>query len=536
MNFMLVLPSIIALVVVFAVVEYFKRKASTVEGFYVANRGINIWLLTGTYVASWVSITGMMGYASLAFRKGIAFNMWTWGFWGVVFFTFLVGLPLRKVAKYSHELIDDKTDIAVNARELLTPPDFFQLRFPSKWVRGISSIMLIGGLTFYAVGQLIGMSLAMSFLGVGYGTALIVCTVVLIWTTIRAGTPGVIVNDTINMFTFVFAVFLLIPFALSAVGGIDNLVAITSKAKPGMWSDGGYQNTIFLILSFNLIWNFMTAGSPHLVQRAYTAKSDKVFLKAQIIGVFIVITWAWFLYISTQTGLVLFPDLPAKESDSILPLVAIKVLPTFLAGVIIAAIFAVGFSTINTQVSNMAFCAARDIYQTLFKPDISEKNLLIFTKWMIAVLSIVVALFAWTKPWFIAEITTWGIAFYGACYVPMFVCGFYWKRANATGILSGISSGSIVFIILGVLKFTGVYNLPYGIHPFLITLPLTVLVIVVVSLMTEQSEQERKVAVRISEVVARKSDEPTTGSDYAIPVVVIILSLVVMMVLFRMFS
>jgi len=51
MNIMLLLPTIIAIIIVFAVVEYFKRKASTVEGFYVANRAANIWLLTGTYVA-----------------------------------------------------------------------------------------------------------------------------------------------------------------------------------------------------------------------------------------------------------------------------------------------------------------------------------------------------------------------------------------------------------------------------------------------------------------------------------------------------
>jgi Na+/proline symporter len=81
-----------------------------------------------------------------------------------------------------------------------------------------------------------------------------------------------------------------------------------------------------------------------------------------------------FLYISTQTGLVLFPDLPAKETDNILPLVTIKVMPTFLAGAILASIFAVGFSTINTQVSNMAFCAGRDIYQTLIKPDFPKRH------------------------------------------------------------------------------------------------------------------------------------------------------------------
>jgi len=171
----------------------------------------------------------------------------------------------------------------------------------------------------------------------------------------------------------------------------------------------------------------------------------------------------------------------------------------------------------------------------LFKPDISEKSLLKFTKWMVAVLTIVVCLFAWSRPWFIAELTTWGIAFTGL-FRPMFVCGFYWKRANAKGILTGISTGSIAFIILGVLKYTGAYDLPYQMHPFLITLPLTVIVIVIASLMTKQSEHERKIALQIREVVARKTDEPATGADYAAPVVVIILSFVVMFVLFGMFS
>ncbi len=534
-KFLLILPTIIALVVVFGIVEYFKRKAQTVEGFYVANRGVNIWLLTGTYVASWVSITGMMGWSSLAFRKGIAFSMWTFGFWGVLFFTFLVGLPLRRISKYSHELIEE-SKTKVESKELLTPPDFFELRFPSKWVRGISAIMLVGGLTFYAVGQLIGMSLAMSHVGLGFGTALIICTAVIIWTTVRAGTPGVIVNDTINMFTFVFAVFLLIPYCLDAVGGIGNLIAVTEKAKPGMWKDMGYQNALFTIISFNLIWNFMTAGSPHLVQRAYTAKSEKVFLKAQVIGVFIVIAWCWFLYISTQAGLILLPNLTVKEADNLLPLIAIKVLPTFLAGMVLAAIFAVGFSTINTQISNMAFGAARDIYQELIRPDVTEQQLLKVTKWMIAALTVVVALFAWTKPWFIAELTTWGVAFYGACFVPMFVCGIFWRRATTAGILTGISAGSLVFIILGALRFYGAYTLPYGIHPFLITLPVTVILIVVVSLMTEQSEQEKRVAAKIREVIARKTDEPTTVADYAVPVGVIIAALIVAGVLYGMFS
>ncbi len=534
MNVALVMPTVVAIVVLLGVVEYFRRRAQTIEGYYVANRGANVWILTGTYVASWVSITGMMGMSGLAYRKGIAFNEWTWGFWGVVFFTFLVGLPLRKVANYSHELVEHSDE--ADAGALLTPPDFFQLRFPSKWIRGISSAMLIIGLAFYSVGQLIGMSLAMSNIGLSYGSALVICTVIVVYTTIRAGTPGIIVNDTINMFTFVLAGLLLFPFAIYAVGGIDNLVSVSSQSRSGIWGMTGYQNAIFTIISYNLIWNFMTAGSPHLVQRAYVAKDEKIFLKSQVIGVFVVIVWTWILYSGTQSGLVLFPDLQGKASDNLLPLVAMKTMPTVLAGLVLASIFAVGFSTVNTQISNLAFSASRDIYQKLINPKVSERDFLSFTKAMIVVLSLVVAFFAWVRPGFIYEITSWGIAFYGACFVPMFVFGFFWQRTTAHGVLIGIVTSSIVFIILGLLKVSGIYVLPYGIHPFLVTLPLTVILIVIASLLTEQSEHERVVASRIREIVSRRTEVPATKADYAVPVVVLILSLVVMGTLLTMYS
>lgn len=534
MNWMLILPTIIAVVIIVGVVEYFQRYAKTVEGFYVANRGINIWLLTGTYVASWCSITGMMGMAGLAYRKGIAVNEWTWGFWGVIFFTFLVGLPLRKVANYSHELIEETK--AVGAGSLLTPPDFFQLRFPSKSIRIISAIMLLCGLTFYAVGQLIGMSLAMKNLGLSYSASIVICTIILIWTTLRAGTPGIIVNDTINLVTFIIAGVLVVMYALPAVGGIDHLVMVSEAAKPGMWGETGVGNTILYLISFNLIWNMMTAGSPHLVQRAYVAKDEKIFLKSQVIGVFIVITWTWFLYSGTQAGLILFPNLTGQESDNILPLVAMKVMPTFLAGIVLASIFAVGFSTLNTQVSNLAFSAARDIYQMTFNKNVSEEGLMKVTKVMIVVMAIVVAFFAWLRPGFIWEVTAWGIAFYGAAFVPMFVLGFFWKRATAKGVLTGISVSSALFIVLGLLKLMKVFELPYGIHPFIITLPVSVILIVVVSLLTEQSQFEAKVAGRISEIVSRKTERPAQGKDYIIPIVTIILSLIVMITLLMMFS
>ncbi|MEL7565388.1 MAG: sodium:solute symporter family protein [Dehalobacterium sp.] len=520
MNFLLVLPTIVAVIVAFGVVEYYSQRATDVESYYVSNRGTSTLLLTGTYVASWVSITGMVGMASSAFRMGIAWNQWTWGFWGVVFFTFLVGLPLRKLCTRAGDLAP-LTREGVEANSLLTPSDFFQLRFPSKWVRGISAVMLLVGLTFYAVGQLIGVSLALTAIGFNYGLGLLLLMSIVIYTTIRGGTPGIIVNDTINMFVFIFAVIILFPFAIKSVGGIDHMVTVSSQLKPGMWSNMGHKNTLIAIISFNLVWNFMTAGSPHLVQRAYTAKDERTFLKAQVIGVAIVIMWCWVLYTATQTGLVFFPTLEGTAVDNILPMVATHVLPTLLAGLIIASIFAVGFSTVNTQISNLAFSWVRDVYQTLINPQASEEKMMRNTKWAVAVCALITAFFAWIRPGFIYEITAWGIAFYGAAFVPMFVFGLFWKRATTQGIITGISLSSIVFIALGLLKLTGIYTLPGGMHAFFVSMPVSVFTIVVVSLLTKQSEHERTVAENISAVLSEKSTRPVRASDFAVPIGVI---------------
>ncbi len=534
-KFILALPTILAAIVLIAVAEYFKRRAKTVEGYYIANRGVNMWLLTGTYVASWVSITGIMGWSSLAFRQGVAYSIWTYGLWGVLVFTFLVGLPLRRLAQYSGEMVYEGGTGIKKENKLLTPPDFFELRFPSRWVRGISSIMLVLGLLLYAVGQMVGMSIALSFLGIDFGWGIIIYTVLIAWTTLRAGTPGVIVNDTINMFTFVVAAFILIPFALKSVGGIHQLVATTEAMSPGLWSNVGYQSSLFALISYNLVWNFMTAGSPHLVQRAYTAKSEKIFLKAQVLGLLIVTVWCWLQWTSAMAGHVLLPELVATNGDNVLPLLALNVLPRILAGVVLAAIFAVGISTVNTQISNIAFGAARDIYQELGRKNLTEAQLMRITKIMVVAAILVVAIFSWTRPGFIAELTTWGVAFYGACFLPMFIFGFFWRRTTTAGVLTGISVGSALYIIFGLLKLTGIYNLPYGTNPFLVTLPITVLLIIVVSLLTKQSDKEKWVATKVREVIKRKSEEPAVAKDYVLPIIVIIASVIFAVVLFWMF-
>lgn len=532
-----VLPTILAVGLLIFIAEYYRKKASTVSEYYVMNRGASMWLLTGTYVASWVSITGIMGWSSLAYRQGVAYSIWTYGLWGVLVFTFLVGLPLRRLAKYSNELVyTGKTVSSGNAyaSKLLTPTDFFELRFPNKWVRVISSTMLVLGLLLYAVGQMMGLAKAMSFLGLNFNVALIVCTVIIIWTTVRAGTPGVIVNDTINMFTFVIASVVLIPFVLSKVGGIHNLIQTTDAMRPGLWTNLGSGSSLFTLISLNIVWNFMTAGSPHLVQRAFTAKDEKAFLKSQILGLLIVGIWCWLQWTSATAGNILLPEISAANGDNVLPLLASSVLPTLLAGLVIAAIVAVGVSTINTQVSNVAFSLSHDFYETLFNKKLSEKASLKATKIMVVVACVLVALFSWTYPGFISEMTSWGVAFYGACFLPMFIFGLFWKRATTKGVLAGISIGSLLFIIFGLLNLTGVFSLPNNANPFIITMPIGVLIIVIVSMLTKQTDEEAYIANKVREIIQRKPEvsEKATKKDYLVPVCVIVVSVIFAIILF----
>ncbi|MDL2226055.1 sodium:solute symporter family protein [Deltaproteobacteria bacterium OttesenSCG-928-M10] len=528
-SFLYVLPIIVAMIVAVGVVEYYNRRVKTVESFYVADRGANTLLLTGAYVASWASCTGMVGMSGSAYRFGIAWNMWTWGFWGVVLFTFAIAIPLRKMCTMGDVLAPSRYASGAAAKQLLTVSDFFELRFPSKFVRGLTAVMQICGMTFYAVGQLIAICLALTCIGLSYQAGLVIMTILIMYTTIRGGTPGILVNDCINMFTFVFAVIVMVPYALHAVGGIDNMIAVSEAAQPGIWGNMGVGKSLVAIVAYNLVWNSMTAGSPHLVQRAYTAKSLRTFMKAQVIGVTIVIMWCWALYTGTQTGLIFFPGIVSNESDKILMMVSQHTMPVFLAGVVIASIFAVGFSTVNAQISNLAFAWTRDIHESFLVKDKStwtEARMLKVTKVAIAIISLIVAFFTWTRPGFIYEITAWGIAFYGSTFVPMFIFGLYWKRCTTQGVMAGAIISSLTFITLGILGMFKMSPVPADAHPFIVSLPVSVIIMVVVSLLTKQSPAEEEVAGNMHKVLKMKNDEPTTTSDYMAPIIVIIICVV----------
>lgn len=514
------------MIVSVTVVEWYHRRVKTVSSFYVADRSVNTLMLTGAYVASWASCTGMVGMSGSAYRFGIAWDQWTWGFWGVILFTFAIAIPLRKMCTMADVLAPSRYSAASGtSKDLLTVSDFFELRFPSKFVRGLTAVMQICGMTFYAVGQLIAICLALTCVGLSYQAGLVVMTLLIMYTTMRGGTPGIIFNDTINMFTFIFAVVVMVPYALHAVGGIDNMITVTEAAQPGMWSNMGVGKSLMAIVAYNLVWNSMTIGSPHLIQRAYTAKSLRTFMKAQVVGVAIVIMWCWALYTGTQTGLVFFPGITSNESDKILMMVSQHTMPVFLAGVVIAAIFAVGFSTVNAQISNLAFAWTRDIHEVFFVKDKStwsEARMLRVTKFAIAGISLIVAFFTWTRPGFIYEITSWGIAFYGSTFVPMFLFGLYWKKCTTTGVMAGAVISSLTFIALGILGLFKMSPVPADAHPFIVSLPVSLVIMVVVSLCTRQSEAEREVAGNLYKALKQKNDEPTTASDYLVPICVII--------------
>jgi len=514
MNASLTVPMVAAVCMVVGIAEYFRRYARDVEGFYVAQRRAHFLLILGTYVASWVSVTGMVGMSGSAYRLGIAYNQLTWGFWGVLLSTFLICLPLRKLASRMQAL-RVSSGMEVGGSSLLTPTDFLELRFPSRAVRGVMAVMLVVGLMAYATGQIIGMTLAFQTLGMTYGSSLIISLAILAWTSSRGGTPGVIVNDTINMFTFVIIVLVFCPMAVAAVGGLKSLVALGEQVKPGIWSPTGHGTTLAMLLSYNLAWNSMTGGSPHLIQRVYAASDERAFAKATVVGIPIVIIWTWLLYTGAKAGVVLFPNLEGLASDRILIMVASQTMPSILAGLMLAGIFAAGLSTVNTQITNIAFSLGRDVYQVLFKPKASEQSILAVTKWAIWGVTCILGILTWIRPGFIYELTSWGVGFYGCVFVPVFIMGLHWKRATTQGVLWGSILTMAVFIVVTALK--------PGFHPILVGLPLAIVTMMAISLLTQQSSHEKQVVSQVSAIMQEyKPEKPASMSDYLPSVAVII--------------
>ena len=150
--------------------------------------------------------------------------------------------------------------------------------------------------------------------------------------------------------------------------------------------------------------------------------------------------------------------------EDVLSLVIGQVMPTLVIGIYIAAVLSAVMSTIDSLLVVASSAVTRDFYQKIFRPNISEKNLIKISKKatiFLAFLALFVALFVSvlsptrTVFWFV--IFGWsGIA---ATFCPVIIMSIFWDGLNEKGAIVSMFTG---FVSVPFFKFVVPLNQTIG--------------------------------------------------------------------------
>jgi len=155
------------------------------------------------------------------------------------------------------------------------------------------------------------------------------------------------------------------------------------------------------------------------------------------------------------------------------------IMPTLAGGIVLAAAAAFTITTGDSYLLSAASNVTMDLYAKL-KPGTTDKQQLSVSRWFIlcaGVLAYVILQFFPT----ILAVQYWAYTIYGAGMTPAVICAVGWKRVTKTGGIASMAIGTILTIVWEMFGFAG----KTGIQTVLVAVPVSIVVIIVVSLATQ---------------------------------------------------
>lgn len=94
----------------------------------------------------------------------------------------------------------------------------------------------------------------------------------------------------------------------------------------------------------------------------------------------------------------------------------------------------------------IASALSHDVYYKIFRPNATTQWRLVVSKSLLLVVAVLAASVASQKPATILAMVAWAFSLAGAAFFPALILGVFWKRANASGAVSGMILGLLVTI------------------------------------------------------------------------------------------
>jgi SSS family solute:Na+ symporter/sodium/proline symporter len=450
---------------------YQARKLETGDDFLVAGRTLPWHVLVFTLLATWIGSGSLFGGAGLGYRAGFPALWQSAGAWTGIALVYFLAPRVRRIAKY-------------------TMPDILELRYGAT-ARVLGTLVVVIAYTTIAAYQFRGGGRLLNLVaGIDIGTGALITMAFCVVYTALAGMLSVAYLDIGNGVAMILGVGLAVVYLVVHTGGpSEALGALRPDQVAWFGTLDPWKDAMALFLPTMLL----LMGEANMYQKFFSAKNERharVSVVAWIVGTIVVET----LIIAVGVfGSVIIPGLKGADTEAIVIQVAGTVLPAMLAVLLLCGAGAIIVSTANSFLLTPASALMRDVYQKVFNPRATDRQILLLTRWFVVVLGLMgfVALRFFTT---ILEMALWAYTMYGASITPALLAAFLWPRVTRAGGVASIAVGMMTTLGWEIYaRAAGGY--PYELDTVYPALTLSLLALVGVSLVTGPPTSEEQTAI-----------------------------------------
>lgn len=225
-------------------------------------------------------------------------------------------------------------------------------------------------------------------------------------------------------------------------------------------------STFWMILVYGLFINLQNFGvDQSYVQRYISAKTEKDAIKSTWLGALLYVPVS-FLFFLIGTSLWAFyqaqPELIPTEviykSDQVFPYFIVNQLPAGLTGLLIAAIFAAGMSTVSTSVNSSATLILSDHFKKYIHSDPSEKSSLKVLRIASLLMGLSSILIGWAFNGVNSALETWWAlaSIFSGGVLGLFLLGFIVRKTNSRQAGFAVLIG---FLVIGWMSLPAILKL-----------------------------------------------------------------------------
>ncbi len=446
--------------------NYFKKYISQAKDYFAAGSAVPWWLSSISLWLSSFSATFFVIYSQIAFKYGIVAMSIAWT---VVIAMIPASLFFAKRWRRAR---------------VITPLGFMEQRFNKVahqvfvWT-GFPLRMIDNALRILATSIFLVPAIGAHWFNLSI-SILIVGTIMILFS-VLGGQWAVLVVDFFQFMILGLAVVVFFIMSLSAVGGFGGLAA-GIKASPDIASTFfkpiAPPYDLFYWLMFACLTFLTYNASWGLIQKYNCVATEKDAQKVAVgMGILSFLGPLVFFFPAIAARAYL-PGIMGssvlQRSDEVYVLMALKILPIGLMGMLVAGMCSATLSTLGNEYNVLSGVLTKDFYGRILRPDADDKRLVRIGRYNTVIIGSLTTLFAlglqYLKQVFnLIDIMVKILGAFAPAVMISYLAGLVIKKVNARGAVTGVITGTISGVTLVILNgiLLGVYRAEVATNPTL---------------------------------------------------------------------